>query len=149
LLVAGIVATAVYGPPLTRYLSAGGAQGAAPSPTLRLSLSTSAYEIGQAVIGEITITSTTATTLRELAVVIYPVGTRRGGAGDDAVRARALQIPVPSVPAGLSTSYRFVWDQRRDDGTLAPRGDYVLTARLNSQTDQGNSHAATTSSPMR
>lgn len=145
LIAAMVVAAAVYGPPLVRYLSGAGAEVAhLQTPTLRLSVSTTSYQLGQTVSGEVTVTSTSATTLRELSVSIFPVGARQPGVSEASVRTRLLFVPVSPSVAGSSHVYRFTWDQRRDDGTFAPRGDYVFTARLWSQTDQGNSHASMT-----
>jgi hypothetical protein len=146
LLAALVVAAALYGPPLLQQLSGGGAQVAQlQTPTLRVSLSATSYEVGQAVTGEVTVTSTSATTLQELSVSIFPVGALRAGVDEASVRTQLLVIPVnSSTVAGASKHFQFVWDQRQKDGTLAPRGDYVVTARLTSRTDQGNSHAATT-----
>jgi hypothetical protein len=146
LLAALIVAAAVYGPPFLWQLSGGGAQVAQLQiPTLRVSLSASSYEVGQAVSGEVTVTSTPATTLQELAVSIFPVGARGPGVDEASVRTQLLLLPVnSSTVAGASKHFQFIWDQRRKDGGLAPRGDYVVSARLASRTDQGNSHAVAT-----
>ncbi|HEY6203922.1 MAG TPA: hypothetical protein VI056_12885 [Candidatus Limnocylindria bacterium] len=139
-------AVAIYGPALARQFSGGGTQ-VTPlrPPTLRLSLSATSYEVGQTVSGEITVTSTSPSTVRELSVSVFPVGARQAGVSEASVRTRLLVIPVnSSTVAGSSSRYQFTWDQHRDDGTFASSGDYVITALLISQTDQGNSHVSAT-----
>lgn len=146
LLAAVVVAAGVYAAPLVQQSAGSGVQVAQlQTPTLRLSLSGASYETGRSVSGEVIVTSTSATSLRELSVSIFPAGSRRLGVEEASVRSRLLTIPVNSSSvAGSSNHYQFTWDQRNDDGTVAPRGDYLITARLVSRTDQGNSGASTT-----
>jgi hypothetical protein len=140
-----IVAAALYGPPLVRVLNGGAPTTDLATPTLHLSLSAASYESGETISGEATIASSSAITLQDLSVSIFPVGARQTGIEESSVRTRLIVIPVnPGTKVGPTASYRFTWDQRQSDGTLAPRGDYVVTARVGSRTDQGNSHAATT-----
>lgn len=130
---------------LTKQFAGTAQPGQLHPPTLRIDIPTTMYGTDMPITGEIKVTATEAASLSQLLVTVFPVGARQAGRDETTVRTRQFSVPVPSLlAAGATTRVAFSWDQRRDDGTLAPRGDYVVTARLVSAIEQGNEHASTT-----
>lgn len=115
------------------------------APSVRVALSSASYGQGQVVSGAITVSTTSAVTVRDLTVSIFPVGARRPGIDEESVRTRALTLPISdSLGANASARYGFTWDRRTDAGTLAPLGEYVLAIRVSSTIDRGDAHATLT-----
>jgi hypothetical protein len=116
------------------------------APSVSVHVSPEASGVVNPIRGTVDVTAGAPLTLQELTVSIFPSGARRPGVDEAAIRTRSIVIPLDvSLAPGASSSVAFTWDQRADDGSIGPRGDYVVSIRLISSIDRGEAHATLTS----